>query len=111
MQIQEQHQGAVTVLRPEGPVIGEDAEQLKQRFAAVMGKSLGRVVLDASAVPFIDSRGLEILQQTTATLAQGGQALRVCAANETLREVLELTGLAPEFEYFQDVASAVRSFM
>lgn len=111
MRIQEQHQGAVTVLRPEGPVIGEDAAQLKQRLAAAMGKSLGRVVVDLSAVPFVDSRGLEALQETTAALAEGGQALRLCAANETLREVLELTGLSPQFEHFQDVASAVRSFM
>jgi len=111
MQIQEQHQGAVTVLRPEGPVVGEDAGQLKQRFAAVVGKSLGRVVVERSVVPFVDSRALEALQETTAALAEGGQALRLCGTNETVREVLELTGLSSQFEYFQDVTAAVRSFM
>jgi hypothetical protein len=35
----------------------------------------------------------------------------MCGANDTLREVLQLTGLTASFEYYDDVNSAVRSFL
>jgi len=37
--------------------------------------------------------------------------LKLCASNKTLREVLNLTGLSPLFEHFDDVNTAVRSFL
>ena len=111
MEILEQRQGAVTVLKPQGPLVGPDAELFKSRVAEVMDRSLGRFVVDASEVPYVDSRGLEVLKETTDDLAQSGQALRLCGASETLREVLELTSLASLFEHFQDVNAAVRSFL
>ncbi|GIK17991.1 MAG: anti-sigma factor antagonist [Leptolyngbya sp. PLA2] len=111
MQIIEQRQGAVTVLKPIGPLVQKDADALKTRAADVLRKSLGRFVIDASAIAYADSRGLEVLVELTEELGTGGQSLKISAANETLREVLELTELAPLFEYHEDVNSAVRSFL
>lgn len=111
MEIHESRQGAVTVLKPQGPLTGPDAEQFKASVSAVMDKSLGRFVVDISEVPYVDSRGLEVLKETTDELSQSGQALRVCGANETVREVLDLTQLTELFEHYQDVGSAVRSFL
>ncbi len=48
MQIQEQQHGAVTVVKPLGALAGEDAETFKSRTEAVLGRSMGRVVIDAS---------------------------------------------------------------
>src|ERR1041384_8027704 len=107
MEIHEQRQGAVTVLKPQGPLCGPDAEQFKQRVAAVMEKSLGRFVIDATDIAYVDSRGLEVLKEATDELGESGQALRLCGANETVREVLDLTALANLFEHFQDVGTAV----
>lgn len=111
MEILEQRQGAVTVIRPQGPLCGADADRFLLRVRDVMAGSLGRFIVDCSEVPFVDSRGLEVLKETTDQLAEGGQAMRLCAANETVREVLELTDLAKLFEHYQDVNSAVRSFL
>jgi anti-anti-sigma regulatory factor len=44
-------------------------------------------------------------------MAQGAQALRLCGANKTVREVLTLTDLAQLFDHFDDVTTAVRSFL
>lgn len=111
MEIIEERQGAVTVLRPQGPLCSTDAEQFRERVAAVMDKSLGRFVVDAAEIPYLDSRGLEVLKETTEELGQSGQALRLCGANETVREVLDITDLSKLFEHYQDVPSAVRSFL
>lgn len=111
MKINEEKQGAVIVLRPEGPLIEQDAAALRQRLINVLGTSLGRFIIDMSAIPYLDSKGLEALLDVTDEMAKSGQLLRLCAANKTVREVLELTDLAPHFDHFEDANTAVRSFL
>jgi len=111
VEIRQRQHGAVTVLRPDGSLIGAEADEVKGRLMAVMKESHGRFVLDASAVAFIDSRGLEVLVEVNDQLAPAGQALKLCGENKTLRQVLELTELASLFEHFEDVNAAVRSFL
>ncbi len=111
MEINEQRQGAVTVLKPQGPLVAQDAEQFKSKLTEVMAASLGRFVVDATEIPYVDSRGLEVLKEATDALSDSGQALRLCGASETVREVLDLTDLSKLFEHYQDVNSAVRSFL
>lgn len=99
------------ILKPRGPLCGTDADQFKLRVDAALKSSLGRFIVDASEMPFVDSRGLEVLKEATDELSHSGGVLRVCAANETVREIFELTDLAQLFEHYQDVTSAVRSFL
>jgi len=81
------------------------------RAAATASESLGRILINASAIPFADSRGLEVLAELSEELGQSGRSLKLCAATDTLREVLELTELAGLFEFYDDVNDAVRSFL
>ena len=111
MKIHDQLQGAVTVLRPEGPLIENDATVLKARLLQTLAATLGRFVVDMSSIPYVDSKGLEALVEVTEEMGRSGQALRMCGANKTVREVLELTDLASLFEHFQDANTAVRSFL
>ncbi|MFA9476846.1 STAS domain-containing protein [Phycisphaerales bacterium AB-hyl4] len=111
MQIQEEKKGAVTVLRPAGPLTQQDAEQFKSRLLAVRDRSMGRFVVDVAGVPYVDSRGLEVLAEAHDELVKSGQSLKLCAVNETLREVLDLTEMASLFEQYEDAHSAVRSFL
>ena len=111
MKIHEQLQGAVTVLKPEGPLVELDAGVVKQRLLQTLNATLGRFVVDMSAIPYVDSKGLEVLVDVTEEMGRSGQALRMCGANKTVREVLELTDLASLFEHFHDANTAVRSFL
>lgn len=111
MDIDEQRQGAVTILKPRGPLGASDAQILRDRLSTLAGTNLGRLALDLSATPFVDSSGLEALADAAEQLSQSGQSLKICGANETLREVFDLTGLAPMFEHFEDTNAAVRSFL
>lgn len=111
MEIISQHKGAVAVLTPKGPVTHNEADDLKERLLESVSANLGRVVVDASGIPFVDSRGLEIFSEVSDKLAQSGKALKLCNANETLREVLYLTDLMSIFEHYEDVNAAVRSFL
>jgi anti-anti-sigma factor len=111
MDIVEQRHGAVTVIKPQGPLVLGDSDQFRARVSEVMLRSLGRFVIDASAVAYVDSAGLESLVAATDELASSGRSLRLCGAPETLREVLDITGVADRFEHYEDVTTAVRSFL
>lgn len=107
---QAQH-GAVQVFRPEGPLTQEDALALRDGSLEAAGPALGRVVIDMTEAKYIDSAGLEALLDIADELAQCGQTLRLAGTAPTVREVLEITGLAQKFEYHEDATSAVRSFL
>ena len=111
MEISEYSHGAVSVLKPSGPLVGEDADKLKSRVLEVRTKSLGRLVLDLSGIPYVDSRGLEVLVEVSDELAESGQALKLCGSNDVVREVFDLTELTSYFERFVDLNAAVRSFL
>ncbi len=111
MEIQEQRHGAVTVLKPHGALISSDAEQFRARLEEARAKSFGRIVVDASSISYVDSTGLETLVDVTEELADSGHALKLCGLNETIRDVLDLTELVSLFEYYEDINSAVRSYL
>ena len=111
MRLTEQDYGVVKVLRPEGPLRGDDAQQFKEHLVGLADGNSGRCVVDASAVQFIDSKGLEALVEAGDHIAQSGPPLKLCGVNETVREVLDLTELSSQFEFFTNVNSAVRSFL
>jgi anti-anti-sigma factor len=111
MDIHQQTKGAVRVLMPRGPLCQSDAESFKRTAGETAGHNMGRLVIDASAIPFVDSRGLEVLVELGDELGQTGMALKLCGVTETVREILELTDLASNFEYYEDVGTAVRSFL
>ena len=111
MEIDEQRLGAVTVIRPRGPLVGNDASELLARIREVLGQSLGRFVVDASSVPFVDSAGLEALAEAGDELNASGLSLKLCGVNETIREVLDLTDVASRVEQYEDINQGVRSFL
>jgi len=111
MDIEQERQGAVTVLKPKGPLIADDAEDFKSHLTEVFSSSLGRFVVDAAGIPFVDSQGLEVLAESAAQLGQSGRTLKLCGVGETLREVLDLTGLDSLFEFYEDVSAGSRSFL
>lgn len=111
MQIKEQRHGAVTVLSPQGPLCTSDAEQFEQMARAALERTMGRCVVDLGATPYLDSRALEALALLSEDLAQSGRSLKLCAACDTVREILEITDLSPLFEHYADANTAVRSFL
>lgn len=111
MQISEQRHGAVMVVKPEGALVEDSVSTFLEQLERLHRETMGRVVVDLSEVPFVDSRGLEALLEVTEKMGRQGRALRLCGVNETVREVLELTELSPQLEQYEDANRAVRSFL
>ena len=111
MEIEVRQCGAVSVVKPIGPIKGSDADEVENALSEAIRGNLGRVVLDASAVPMIDSRALGAMVSVSQELAQSGMPLKLSSMSETVRQVIELTGLSALFELFDDSSSAVRSYL
>ena len=111
IKIHEQRHGAVSVLKPAGPLTQADAAEFKALALRTIDACLGRFVVDLSATPYVDSNALEALLELTEQLSASGQVLKLCAVNKTVREVFHLTGTASMFEHYDDVNTGVRSFL
>lgn len=103
--------GSVTVLTPRGPLTQGDAEDFAGSAEETRVRTNGRLVLDLAQVPYLDSRGVEVLMDLADRQLDGGQTMRVAACPELCREILELTGVAGMLDLFDTPESAVRSFL
>lgn len=112
MEIIEKSEGAILIVKPSGPITGEEAAgTVRGRVGRLTRSALGRVVLDLSEVPYVDSKGVESLLDSAESLATVGITLRLCGVTETVRDVLRITGTDVNFEFHDDTQSAVRSFL
>jgi len=103
MKIDQEHYEDMTMIIPQDSLVGDDALQLGEALATVLAENPQDLTIDVSKVAQIDSKGLEVLADATEQLIRSGRALKLVAADETLREILELTELASLFEYSDSV--------
>ena len=111
MQIDTELNGGVRVLRPHGPLVRAEIDGFVNTVREVRSTSRGRFVLDMTDLHFVDSAGLEALLELSEESNSATVSIKLAATNETVREVLDLTGITEHFEHFLDVHSAVRSFL
>ena len=93
MDIDERVREDVTVLALAGRLNLVSAGSLKARIDALVTAGSTQLVVDLSAVDFIDSSGLGALIGGLKTARQAGGDLRLAAAGEQVRAVLGLTNL------------------
>jgi anti-sigma B factor antagonist len=84
---------AATVMRLDGRLNMVSAPQLKAAVTAAVQAGRTRVVVDLTAVTFLDSSGLGALIAGLKAAREAGGDLRMTGANEQVRTVLRLTNL------------------
>ena len=111
MEIREQQHGAVKGITPKGPLCTQDVPEFQRLVQNAIAATMGRCVIDLSETPYVDSQGLESLLTLSELLADSGRTLKLCGLCETVKEILDLTDLAAKVEQYEDMNSAVRSFL
>ena len=111
MKIDRLKMGSVSVVAPHGGVTHAETEELMAAIETMRQQAAGRIVLDMGDVPFADSRALEALLDFADRQHAAGQTPKLAGLTETCREIFDLTDLLGEFEVFDSVDSAVRSFL
>ena len=111
MQVVTSREGAVTVLKPLGPIIIGELDELDSQLQELARKWTKRIVINMSVATFIDSAGLELLDRHYQRLSENGLEIKLSNVNEISLKILELTRISNDFEIYCDTAAAARSFL
>ena len=103
--------GTVDVCTPVGALVDEDAERFGADLLARAEGANPRFVVGMSEVPYMDSMALEGLLSAAEVLQSRGVRLKLVGMSPTCREIVEITGLSNQFQLFESVEDAVRSFL
>jgi len=111
MQITTGTEGAVTVVKPAGPIISGELAELENHLHRLSQSWTKRLVINMSEVSIIDSAGLELLVRCRREMAQRGLQLKLSGLNDITQRIFDITGLTFHFEIFPDTPLAVRNFL
>lgn len=110
MKLKCEDHGDVTVMRIIGEFTGDESHHLEEAARQRFEQSQVRdIVIDCSALEFVDSRALETLIWLQDRCAEHLGQMRLAGLSDNMRTVLEMTRLAPRFECHEAVEPAVKS--
>jgi anti-sigma B factor antagonist len=95
------------VVHVSGEVDMYTAPQLKQSMLTLIDEGASRVVIDLSAVTFIDSTALGVLIGGVRRLHSGGGAMALVVTGRPVQRVLSITGLDRVFTIHATLDEAV----
>ena len=108
--VRHQH-GPVAVLAIRGAMISDGLEVFDAGVRECLRSGASRIVLEMVQVPFIDSAGLERIQDLAVEAAKRGGDVRACLLNEVCRDIFKATRLDVIIQNFDDRDGAVRSLL
>ena len=111
MNIKQSVQGDVVVLALAGKIMGgPDHERFLGEIKALITDGHVDVLVDLSAVQYVDSTGLGSLVAGLATLRKSGGRLKICGSSERVEDVLIMTRLQLVLETHRTCAEALEAF-
>jgi anti-anti-sigma factor len=99
----------VCVLTAEGDLVGDDVATLRGHVDDAVDRQIVDLVIDLAQCPYADSAGLEALTWMRGRCDELFGRLVLAAADDALREILDLTRLSAKFEFAADVESALKN--
>ena len=100
----------ICVVSIEGDFTGEEIAPARKSFEEYLEKKqIVDFVVDLEKAPFIDSEGLELLLSTKKKCEDLFGQLKLAAADENVRKILEITRLEHRFECHPDLPSALKN--
>lgn len=109
--IVERTAGDVTVLELRGKlVLGDGAEQLRERVNQLTARGRSRIVLHLEHVPFVDSAGLGEIVRAHAAVQRLQGGLKLVRPTQRILDLLAITRIRHIFDVRESEADAVASF-
>jgi len=110
MKINKQDYNDVTVAELQGELDADAGDLLRNTITNIIAGRKAGVVLDMSAVGFIDGLGLELLLWARDYCTENKCEFRLAGLDENCMKILEVTRLENEFEHYAELTGAVKSF-
>lgn len=111
MRVRTQDYNGVTVVELQGDLDGDLVGLLQETITDILAKGSAGIVLDMSAVGFVDSEGLELLLWVRDYCNQNKTQFRLAGLDENCTKILEIIRLENEFDHYAELAEAVKSFV
>ena len=100
-------QPPTTILALEGEIDLHRSTEVKETLAPFIAQKAPRILLDFSAVTYIDSSGLATMIETLQKVQSYGGKFAMFGLRDSVRGVFEIARLDQIFRLFPDEASAV----
>ena len=110
MKIKTQDYNEVTVVDLHGEFTAEFVKSFEDIAVEIVHKKRSWIVLDVSSVTFMDSRALEKILWLRDYCIQNNCQLKLAGLDENCSKILEVTRLHPQFDIYEELATAVKSF-
>ncbi|MDE0187263.1 MAG: STAS domain-containing protein [Candidatus Poribacteria bacterium] len=100
----------IPILRVEGKILGNAAHALRREMDKQIEKSEGRLILDLTNVPLLDSSALGMIIAILQFLKKQGGMLVLLNPQKAVMNVLQVTRLNTILEIYMDEESAINAF-
>lgn len=100
----------VLVCTAEGEININTAVQLRKDFDEIIKSNNKKVLMNFSAVSYVDSSGLATLIEMLQRLKKTGGKLRICNMDQKVKNIFEVTKLYKFFEIFETQDLALKDF-
>ncbi len=110
MKIREEKRNDSVVCFLEGEININNSPELRKSFDGIISRGEKKVIIDFSAVSYIDSSGLATLIEMFQRLKKIGGKLRFSNMEQKIKNVFEITKLHKLFEIFDTQEAALKDF-
>lgn len=103
--------GEVTVIDLDGRItLGEGSNLLRDLIREKLSRGRRKILLNMSAVNYVDSTGLGELVSAYRFIKSEGGELKLLGINQKVTDLLQITKLYTVFDIHRDEAQAISSF-
>jgi anti-sigma B factor antagonist len=110
MDIEVSQSNSVTLIVPKGDLDMGTADQVKRTLTGLIEKGQAKLVMDLGGVTYIDSSGLGALVAAMKQARAVGGNLKLCALQEDVRSIFEMTRLIKVIAVHSDRQEAIASW-
>jgi anti-sigma B factor antagonist len=110
VKIREENRNGTVICFLEGEININNSPELRKTFDGIIGRNEKKVIVDFSAVSYIDSSGLATLIEMFQRLKKIGGRMRFSNMEQKIKNVFEITKLHKLFEIFDTQEGALKDF-
>jgi anti-sigma B factor antagonist len=111
VKVSKKPEGDIMVLHLSGKIMGgPDHDRFHTEIKTMIAEGYVDILLNMSRVSWINSTGLGILVTAYRTVTKNDGRLKICAVNERIDNILNITQLKLVFETYDNCDEALASF-
>ena len=104
-------EGGIGLIEAKGSLVGGDeTDKLRQAVAGFIEREYQKLIIDMSAVEYVNSTGIGVLVSAHTSYSRKGWLIRLCGINKNIKNIFVITKLTLVFDVSETRAEAVKSF-